>query len=108
MFFMVEWVIMGAYTYSWSIAGSDPYKTMLTLSYRGTLTNRVSFRFLLFLTLLLQHLFRFSGHPEAYIPILPASGLISEILSAMNQCIIYGRDSMLIALFIIGSLGRIA
>ena len=58
--------------------------------------------------LLLQHLFRFSGHPEAYIPILPASGLISEILSAMNQCIIYGRDSMLIALFIIGSLGRIA
>jgi heme/copper-type cytochrome/quinol oxidase subunit 1 len=57
--------------------------------------------------LLLQHPFWLFGHPEAYIPILPASGLISDILSKFSQCIILGRDSMLIALLIIGLLGCI-
>jgi len=57
--------------------------------------------------LLSQHLFWFFSHPEAYILILPAFGLISEILSKFSQCIIFGRDSMLIALLIIGILGCI-
>ena len=57
--------------------------------------------------LLFQHLFWFFGHPEVYILILPAFGLISEILSIFSQCIIFGRDSMLIALLIIGMLGCI-
>ena len=57
--------------------------------------------------LLPQHLFRLFSHPEAYIPILPAFGLISDILSKFSQCIILGRDSMLIALLIIGPLGCI-
>ena len=39
--------------------------------------------------------------------ILPAFGLISDILSKFSQCIIFGRDSMLIALLIIGFLGCI-
>ena len=54
-----------------------------------------------------QHLFWFFGHPEAYILILPAFGLISEILSKFCQCIIFGRDSMLIALLIIAFIGCI-
>jgi cytochrome c oxidase subunit 1 len=57
--------------------------------------------------LLFQHLFWFFGHPEVYILILPGFGLISECLSKFSQCIIFGRDSMIIALFIIGLIGCI-
>ena len=57
--------------------------------------------------ILFQHLFWFFGHPEAHILILPAFGLISDILSKFSQCVIFGRDSMLIALLVIGFLGCI-
>jgi cytochrome c oxidase subunit 1 len=55
----------------------------------------------------LQHLLWFLGHPEVHILILPAFGLISEIISKSTQCIIYGRDSMIIALLLIAFLGCI-
>jgi heme/copper-type cytochrome/quinol oxidase subunit 1 len=58
--------------------------------------------------LLFQHLFWFFGHPEVYILILPAFGLISEALMKYSQCSIFGRDSMIIALFQIGFPGCIA
>jgi len=50
--------------------------------------------------LLPQHLPWFLRHPEVHISILPAFGLISEMISKFSQCIISGRDSMLIALLI--------
>jgi len=55
--------------------------------------------------LLFQHLFWFFGHPEVYILILPGFGLVSSIISKFTQFIIFGRDSMVIALFLIGLLG---
>jgi heme/copper-type cytochrome/quinol oxidase subunit 1 len=57
--------------------------------------------------LLFQHLFWFFGHPEVYILILIGFGIISEIISKFSQCIIFGYDSMLLSLFIIGILGCI-
>jgi len=57
--------------------------------------------------LLFQHLFWFFGHPEVYILILPAFGLVSTMISKFTQFIIFGRDSMIIALLLIGLLGCI-
>jgi heme/copper-type cytochrome/quinol oxidase subunit 1 len=56
---------------------------------------------------LFQHLFWFFGHPEVYILILPGFGLISSSISKFSQFVIFGRDSMFIALFLIGLLGCI-
>jgi len=57
--------------------------------------------------LLPQHPSRSLGHPEAYIPIIPAFGSISETLPKYCQCYVSGRDPMLIALSITGMIGRI-
>jgi cytochrome c oxidase subunit 1 len=54
--------------------------------------------------ILYQHLFWFLGHPEVYIILLPAMGMVSEILSVNSRKPIFGYMAMLGALFAIAVL----
>merc|ERR1711861_95821 len=54
-----------------------------------------------------QHLFWFFGHPEVYILIIPAFGVISIVISAVAQKIILGNQSMILAMSCISLIGSI-
>lgn len=54
--------------------------------------------------LLWQHLFWFFGHPEVYILILPAFGVISEVIPVFSQKPIFGYRALLISGIAIGLL----
>ena len=51
--------------------------------------------------ILFQHLFWFLGHPEVYIILLPAMGMVSEILAVNSRKPIFGYMAMLGSLFAI-------
>jgi cytochrome c oxidase subunit 1 len=51
--------------------------------------------------ILFQHLFWFLGHPEVYIILLPAMGMVSRILSVNSRKTIFGYMAMLGSLFAI-------
>jgi cytochrome c oxidase subunit 1 len=52
-----------------------------------------------------EHIFWIFGHPEVYILIVPAFGIISEVISTFSRKRLFGYSSMVFATILIGFLG---
>lgn len=57
--------------------------------------------------ILYQHLFWFLGHPEVYIIILPAMGIVSEVISVHSRKPIFGYKAMVFSMLAIAFLSFI-
>jgi len=58
-------------------------------------------------TLLWQHLFWFLAHPEVYVLILPAMGIVAEVIANNTRKPLWGYKSMVYSLLVLGFLSFI-
>ena len=58
-------------------------------------------------SLLWQHLFWFLGHPEVYVLILPAMGIVAEIIANNSRKPLWGYKSLVFAALVLGFLSFI-
>jgi cytochrome c oxidase subunit I len=79
-------------------AGTSFYLSDIYVSGVGALPNEGGS------AILYQHLFWFLGHPEVYIIILPAMGMVSEVMSVNARKPIFGYMAMVGSLFAIAVL----
>ncbi|NRA39149.1 MAG: cbb3-type cytochrome c oxidase subunit I [Planctomycetes bacterium] len=56
---------------------------------------------------LFQHLFWFFGHPEVYVLLLPAFGILAEVICVMSRKTLYGYKIIVYSVFITGVLSFI-
>ncbi|MBA4750176.1 MAG: cytochrome c oxidase subunit I [Alphaproteobacteria bacterium] len=56
---------------------------------------------------LFQHLFWFFGHPEVYIMVLPAFGIVSQVISTFSRKPVFGYLGMVYAIISIGFVGLV-
>lgn len=56
---------------------------------------------------LFEHLFWFLGHPEVYIVILPAMGIVSEVMATNSRKPIFGYRAMIVSVLAIAFLSTI-
>jgi cytochrome c oxidase subunit I len=54
--------------------------------------------------LLWQHLFWFLGHPEVYVLILPAMGIVAEVITTNTRKPLWGYRAMVYSVFVLGFL----
>ena len=57
--------------------------------------------------ILYQHLFWFFGHPEVYIIIMPAFGLVSEVIQTFSKKVVFGYSAMVGAMAGISAVGML-
>lgn len=57
--------------------------------------------------ILYQHIFWFFGHPEVYILIIPAFGVISQVIGTFSQKKVFGHKAMIVCIVLISVIGFI-
>src|SRR5215204_5268103 len=93
------WLVsMAMFIVSSLLGGLNYIATILNMRTKGMSMTRMP---LTMCAILFQHLFWFLGHPEVYIILLPAMGMVSEILSVNSRKPIFGYMAMVGSLFAI-------